>query len=135
MPWTPTITNKQLNNGQVTITVQFNSSTTGAIATQQFQSGDIETLKLQIATAGNYFEKNENFANSLPTGSINITPATILLSQTQIDENSWMALYKQLVKVKQTLIDTGVINISNPTYTVLLASVQAGLKAAYFNTI
>lgn len=53
------------------------------------------------------------------------------------DVEVWLGKYAKAVRVKQTLVDTGIIVATNPAYVALLKEVKDGLVAhpEYFNHI
>ena len=57
------------------------------------------------------------------------------LTQAELARKEWLEKYSRWVRVKETLIDTGVIAETNPRAQALLAEVTAGLKPEYIDYI
>ena len=62
-----------------------------------------------------------------------VVPPT--LTQAEIDRNEWLMNYAKWIKVKTTLVDTGIVLITQPQVAALKAKVSAGLKAEYLDFI
>ena len=56
-------------------------------------------------------------------------------TQAELDEKAWLEKYNRYVRIKETLIDTGIITGNETKVKNLLADVQAGLKPAYLDSI
>ena len=63
------------------------------------------------------------------------TPEEVVLTQVELDRNAWLEKYYKWVRVKTTLIDTGIITASNPKATALLNDIKSTLKAEYLDFI
>lgn len=62
-----------------------------------------------------------------------VTPP--VLTQAEIDRNTWLKKYTQWVRIKTTLIDTGIITAANPRATAMLNDLKATLQAEYIDYI
>ncbi len=62
-----------------------------------------------------------------------VVPPT--LTQAQIDLNTWLGDYAKWIKIKTTLIDTGILTGSEAPVVALKTKVQTNFKASYLNSI
>ena len=58
-----------------------------------------------------------------------------VLTQAEIDRNTWLTKYAQWVRIKTTVVDTGIVPISNAKVTAMLADLKTTLKAEYIDYI
>jgi len=59
----------------------------------------------------------------------------IVPTKAEIDRNTWLEKYHKWVRIKTTLIDTGVIPDNNAQVVAFLDAVKADFKPAYINFI
>lgn len=57
------------------------------------------------------------------------------LTQAEIDANTWLTNYSKWIKVKSTLIDTGVLTGNETQVVALKTKVQTTFKPAYLNLV
>lgn len=62
-----------------------------------------------------------------------VTPP--VLTQAEIDRNTWLAKYQKWVRIKQTLVDTGIITAANPKAAAMLNELKSTLQAEYLDYI
>ena len=135
MAWTPTLIAAEKQNGKIHVVIRYSDGTI-TFSEDQFLSSP-QTLNDIVANRINQLTALDSFFATLVVGSaISTTPTPVVpLLQPEIDRNAWLVLYRKLVKAKTTLVDTGVITVSNPTYAALLSQVQTGLLASYLDYI
>ena len=62
-----------------------------------------------------------------------VTPP--VLTQAEIDRNTWLTKYAKWVRIKQTVVDTGIVPVSNAKVAAMLADLKDTLKAEYIDYI
>lgn len=62
-----------------------------------------------------------------------VTPP--VLTQAEIDRNTWLEKYYRWVRVKTTVVDTGIVPISNPKIDAMLQDLKSTLLPAYIDFI
>lgn len=135
MSWTPTIKAVEKIRGQLHVVIQYTDGTI-TFNEDQFLSSPT-TLNDIVANRVTQLSALDTYALTLTPGatiSTTPTPPTVL-TQAEIDRNTWLVNYRKLVKAKTTLVDVGVITAANPTYAALLTTVQNGLLASYLDYI
>ena|SRR3990167_9064114 len=75
------------------------------------------------------FIEGETFDVSEPT---TLPP---ILTQEETDRNNWLEKYSKWIRIKATLIDTGIITASNPKATAMLSDLKTTFKAEYIDFI
>jgi hypothetical protein len=58
-----------------------------------------------------------------------------VLTQAEIDRNTWLGKYFQWVRIKQTVVDTGIVPLSNTKIAALLQNLKDTLKPEYIDYI
>ncbi len=99
---------------------------------------DKEGLKFWIISTLNKYNTQEELKSELVEGEsvdLSDTTTTPTLTQAEIDRNKWLEKYHKWVRVKQTVIDTGIIPMSNPKAVALLDDLKATLKPEYLDFI
>lgn len=62
-----------------------------------------------------------------------VTPP--VLTQEEIDRNTWLEKYAKWVRIKTTVVDTGIVPVSNAKVAAMLADLKTTLKAEYIDYI
>ena len=135
MAWTPTLKTVEKIRGQLHVVIGYSDGTTSF--NEDFFTTSPRTLNDVVSKRVAELTALDTYASTLTIGAaISTTPTPPpVLSQAEIDRNTWLANYQKLVKAKQTLVDVGVITTTNPTYAALLAAVQSGLQASYLDYV
>jgi hypothetical protein len=135
--YTATITNKEFINGALRVTVEFSDGVT--TVTESCIPQDYDGLKFwvksRLATFNSAKEIDTDLAINDPVDVADPTPVVPVLTQDEIDQNDWIQDYKRWVKVKTTLIDTGVLTGNETQVQALRTRVQNNFKATYINFI
>jgi hypothetical protein len=135
--YTATITNKEFINGALRVTVEFSDGVT--TVTESCIPQDYDGLKFwvksRLATFNSAKEIDTDLAINDPVDVADPTPVVPVLTQDEIDQNDWLQDYKRWVKVKTTLIDTGVLTGNETQVQALRTRVQTNFKATYINFI
>lgn len=63
------------------------------------------------------------------------TPTPPVLTKDEIDRNTWLEKYYKWVRIKNTIVDTGIVPLSNPKLSAMLDDLKATLKAEYIDYI
>jgi acyl carrier protein phosphodiesterase len=64
-----------------------------------------------------------------------VEPTVVELTQKEIDRNTWLEKYRKWVRIKQTVVDTGIVPATNPKIVAMLEDLKATLKAEYIDFI
>ena len=135
MSWTPTIKAVEKIKGQLHVVIQY---TDGTITFNEDQFLSLPTtLNDIVANRVTQLSALDTYALTLVKDAVISTVPTppTVLTQAEIDRNTWLVNYRKLSKAKTTLVDVGVITAANPTYAALLTTVQSGLQASYLDYI
>lgn len=60
---------------------------------------------------------------------------TPVLTQAEIDRNTWLTKYRQWVRIKQTIVDTGIVPSTNPQLVAKVDDLKATLLPEYLDFI
>lgn len=131
--FTATIVKKEETGFGLKLTVEFTNGTRTLIeeVLPQDRDGFDHWLESRLKS----LETGEELKTELVEG-VSVVPLEKVVSvETPVD--AWLKKYYKLVRVKQTLVDTGVVPANNPRYVALLDEVRTGLKANpdFFNAI
>lgn len=135
--WTATIKNKEFINGALKITVDYSDGITNVTETciPQDEDGFKFWVKSRLAT----FNGGQVIDNQYATNSIvDVNEPVVVppvLTQAEIDANNWLDDYRRWVKIKTTLIDTGIITGNETQIATFKAKVQSTFKPTYINLI
>ena len=135
--YTAKVTNKEFVNGAIKVTVEFTNGTdtiTESCIPQDYD-GFKFWVKSRLATFNGAKDIDTTFSVNDTVDITEPTPEEPVLTQEEIDRNNWLAKYRQWVKVKTTLIDTGVLTGSETPVQNLKTAVSTGFKAAYVEFI
>ena len=131
--YTAQLTEKKLVDGKIVATVSYSDGADTLVETISFV--DVETFKRAVKAKVDTLNATSSTISTLPIGSIDTTPATPVLTQAEIDEKTWMSQYSKWVRIKTTLIDTGILTGNEAPLVSLLNQVKSGFKASYVNDI
>lgn len=116
-------------SGVVKVTVIFTHATDPNLSfTHVFVSRNIDGLKSSIQAKIDDVVSTYAFADTLPIGTIDPTPAT--LTQAEIDKNAFFQKYAKWIQVKK-LIDSGIVTGNETAVVNLLNEVKTLFKPAY----
>ena len=131
--YTATLTDKKIVDGKIVATVSYTNGADTLVETISFV--DVETFKRAVKSKVDALNTTATAVNNLSLGTIDTTPTQPTLTQAQIDEQAWMNQYAKWVRIKTTLIDTGILTGSETALVNLLNQVKTGFKASYVNDI
>lgn len=131
--YTAQLTDKKLVDGKIVATVSYTNGTDTLVETISFI--DVETFKRAVKSKIDALNATATAVTNLSLGTIDTTPTQPTLTQAQIDEQAWMNQYAKWVRIKTTLIDTGILTGSETALVNLLNQVKTGFKASYVNDI
>lgn len=131
--YTATLTDKKIVDGKIVATVSYTNGADTLVETISFI--DVETFKRAVKSKVDALNTTATAVNNLSLGAIDTTPTPPTLTQAQIDEQTWMNQYTKWVRIKTTLIDTGILTGNETALVNLLNQVKTGFKAAYVNDI
>jgi len=98
---------------------------------------DLNGLKFWIKSRLEKYNTEEKLESELVPGqSIDMTDIVVvppLLTQAEIARNAWLEKYSKWVRIKTTMIDTGVLTGKETQVKNFLSDVKAGFKPAYIN--
>lgn len=135
--YTAKIINKEQVNGALKVTVEFSDGVTSvheSCIPQDFD-GLKFWVKSRLATFNGAKEIDSTFAvdDTIDVTDPVVTPPTP--TQAEIDRTEWLKDYAKWVRVKTTLIDTGIFTGSETPAVNLKNKVKNGFKADYLNYI
>lgn len=135
--YTATIKNKELINGVLKVTVEFSDGVTTVSETcipQDFD-GLKYWVKSRLATFNSAKEIDATYATDteLDVTDPVVTPPTP--TQAELDRAEWLKDYGRWVRVKTTLIDTGIFTGNEAPAVALKTKVSTNFKADYLNYI
>ncbi len=125
--YTASLFKKELLSGKIVFTVVYTNGIDSFSEVYNF-----------IAANGlKNFVTNRLVELNLTDGSVVGPIDTSITSPTQaeLDRSDWLFKYRQWVKVKATLIDTGILTGNETQVVNLKSAVQSGFKASYLNDI
>lgn len=135
--YTAKIQSKTIEAGVLTVHVEFTDGTTSAVEWCKPQNE--EGLKHWIKSRLETFNSAPVIAATYADGVVvDVTEPVVtppILTQAEINRNQWLKDYAKWVKVKSTLIDTGIVAESQTQVAALKAKVVTGLKAEYLDYI
>ena len=135
--YTAKITNKKIVNGVLNVMVEFTDGvdTVNETCVPQNEDGLLFWVKSRLETFNSAKEIDATYAKDevLDVSESVVTPPAPTADQ--IARDKWLNDYRQWVRVKSTLIDTGVILNTNPKAVALLQKVKDNLKAEYLDFI
>lgn len=135
--YTAKIINKEQVNGALKVTVEFSDGTT--TVTESCIPQDFDGLKFwvksRLATfnSGKEIDSTFNINDPIDVSDPVVTPPTP--TQAEIARDEWLANYRKWVKVKTTLIDTGVLTGNETPVQNLKNKVTTNLKPEYLNLL
>ena len=135
--YTATITNKEFINGGIKVTVDFSDGVTTVTESciPQDKDGFKYWVKSRLATFNGGQEVDSLYSlNEIVDVSEPVVEEPVL-TQAEIDRNEWILDYRKWVKVKSTLIDTGILTGDEPQVLALKSQVQASFRPAYLSYI
>lgn len=133
--YTAKIKNKEIINGVINVTVDFSDgvNTITEVCKPQDEAGFKFWVKSRLDTFNGAQTLDTTYAVDDTVDFIEPTPPTP--TQAEIDEAKWFADYQRFVRIKTTLVDTGIVDINHPKVQALLSTVQSGLKASYVDKL
>lgn len=133
--FTATIKNKEFVNGVLKVTVDYSDGVT--TVTESCIPQDFDGLKFWVKSRLATFNGGQEIDSTL---SINdpIDPADSVVTppvptQAEIDRDTWISDYRKWVKVKTTLIDTGIFTGNEAPAVALKNKVTTNFLADYLN--
>ena len=133
--YTAKIVNKETVPQGLKITVDFSDGTNTITewSIPQDEDGFKYWVKSRLESLNSIITLNTGYAvNSTVDVSDPVPPA---LTQAQIDEKTWFTDYARWIRIKTTLVDTGVVDINNAKVQALLSKVKTNLKPEYVDKI
>lgn len=135
--FTAKINRKDYVNGVVRVFVDFTNGTD--VYTESCIPQDENGLKFWVKSRLDAFNTGSVIETKYTDGAT-IDPVDPVVppptpTQAEIDRDQWLADYKKWLKVKTTLIDTGVLTGSEAPVIALKTKVQTNFKAAYLEYI
>lgn len=100
---------------------------------------DENGLKFWIKSRVNKYDTEEKLDTALVPGeSVDVSdpvPPADTRTQAEKDRDGWLVKYNKWVRIKTTMIDTGVLTGNEAPVVAFLDDVKAGFKPAYINFI
>lgn len=133
--YTAKILNKIINDGVLTINVEFSDGVTTLV--EWCKPQDEGGLKYWVKSRLDQLNAVPTLDSKYPDGQIidvSETPA-ITKTQAEINRDNWILLYQKWIRVKTGLIDTGILNGNETKVVALKAKVQSDFLPAYVDFI
>jgi hypothetical protein len=135
--YTAKVLRKEEDNGVVKVFVTFtdgvNTQTEWCIP--QDRAGFDLWVKSRLAV----FNTGQELQTDLVDGAdIDVSDPVVVppvLTQDEIDRNTWLTKYHRWLDVKFKLVDSGIVPVSNTKVTAMLADLKTTLKAEYIDYI
>ncbi len=135
--YTATVKKKEFIDGVLLITVAFsdNIKTITDSCKPQDKDGFDHWVKSKLATLNGAVEIDTNYAIDAIIDISN--PIVILPEMTpaEVARNTWITKYLKWVKIKATIIDTGIVPITNTKIANMLADLKSTLLPEYIDYI
>lgn len=133
--FTHKIISKEFENGVLVLGVEFTDGTktiTESVKPQD-EVGFKYWLRSRLASLNSLSQlETVNVGDSVdPTESVPVDTRT----QAEKDRDAWLEKYAKWVRIKTTLIDTGVLTGNETQVQTFLSDVKSGFKPAYINYI
>ncbi len=135
--YTARISNKTTENGIFTIYVEFTNGTN--TVTEWCRPQNEDGFKHWVKSRLEAFNASETLDTAYSANDIVdvtdpiVTPPTP--TQAEIDRDAWLVDYRRWVKVKSTLIDTGILTGNEAQVTTLRNRVSTNFKPEYLNLL
>ena len=139
MAWTATYT-KELINGVKTIVITYTDGVDTATEKYDAQAHTTEEWIGQRAKGKlDWLNSRDTVFAALPSTPtvppVPQTPVVVPPTQDELDFRAWIADYHKWIKVKTTLIDTGILTGNEVKVVELKTRVQSTFKPVYLNSI
>lgn len=132
--FTAKIISKVKENGILAITVEFSDGveTYTEVVKPQDENGFLFWVQSRLTSL--------NTSKTLETADnvgkvIEVNPAPKPPTAAEIARDTWLAKYRLWVRIKTSLIDTGIITAANPKAAALLADVKSTILPEYIDLI
>lgn len=100
---------------------------------------DENGLKFWIKSRVDKYDTEEKLDTALVPGqAVDISDPVVtppVLTQAEIDRNTWLEKYAKWVRIKTTVVDTEIVPISNAKLQTLLTDLKTTLKPEYIDYI
>lgn len=126
-------TKEELQQGiQVTVEFSDGQKTFEETVIPQDKTGFEHWVRSRLSSLNTIETIKTDYPDDSEVGAEEVPPTK---TQAQLDEEQWFEDYYRFVRVKATLVDTGIVDIDNAKVQALLSDVQSGLKASYVDKI
>ncbi len=130
--YTASIVEKKQERNNVKVIVEFNNGTDSFTQEFVFSVFSMEMLKTNAKQVLD--QLNSIDLSSIPTGPLDVTQTTVVLTQAQIDQTQFMKDYLVWIQVKRG-IDVGILTGNETQVVALKSKVQSEFKPAYLNLL
>jgi hypothetical protein len=131
------ITNKSYEDGILTFNVEFSDGVTSR--TEQVQPQDESGLKLWVESRLIAFNAGKEVSDKYSEGDvIDVTKPVVTPpkpTQAELDRDAWLNDHYLWVRVKTTLIDTGILTGTETEVKALQDKVKNGFRAEYIDNL
>lgn len=135
--YTATIKKKTIDNGVLRVEVEFSDGVDSVIESciPQDLTGLKFWVKSRLATFNGAKDIDTTLSVNDPVDVSDPVVTPYVPTQAELDEQEWIADYRKWVKVKTTLIDTGVLTGNEAPVLALQNKVKTNFKASYLASI
>lgn len=132
MAWTATLRHKERVNGRLKLIVDFTDGIN--TSTEEYILNNPDSVNNLIGNTIKNLEALDSLETSLSLGAVTIAAPT---PQTQAEKDAvaFLQTYNRWIKVKNNLIDTGILTGNETQVAALKTKVQTDFKPAYLNLL
>lgn len=135
--FTAKINRKEDRGGIVEVFVDFTNGTdtyTESCVPQNREGFDY-WLKSRLETYNSSIEIKNDLVDGQPVTVTDVVTPPPVLTQEEIDRNTWLEKYFKWVRIKQTIVDTGIVPVTQPKLAAMLQNLKGTLKPEYIDYI
>lgn len=135
--YTAKIQNKTIENGILTVNVEFTNGVTTLIewCKPQDEGGLKYWVKARLDALNSASDIYSKYSDGSTVDVSSTVVSPVVQTQAEIDRDKWLKKYNKWVKIKTTLIDTGILTAADPTLVTLKGKVQSDYLPEYLDLI
>lgn len=128
------LTKEELENGSIKLSVEFTDGTKAFTETivPQDKAGFTHWLNDRLKSLNSLEEMKTEIVVGQP---LDVSEPEVVKTPEEEARDAWVAKYRKWVRVKETLIDTGILTGNETQVQTFLQDVKTGFKPDYINFI
>jgi hypothetical protein len=135
--FTAKINRKEPRGAAIEIFVDFTNGTD--VYTESCIPQNADGFKYWVRSRLETFNSSEILDAELqPQADVDVSDTVVtppVLTQAEIDRNTWLTKYAKWVRIKTTIVDTGIVPITNPQLVARVDDLKATLQPEYLDFI